>query len=174
MSYPPGLSAKLCSLDDLAARGAGLRKRGLTVVVAGGCFDLLHIGHVRTLQSARALGDYLIVLVNSDTSVRRLKGPGRPLIPEAERLEMLAAFACVDAVLLFDEDSPAPLLARLKPDVFCKGADYAPPGGKTLPPDEVAAMAAAGGRIEYLPLAPDNSTTAIIRRIMYMEGEPGL
>jgi rfaE bifunctional protein nucleotidyltransferase chain/domain len=159
----------LCPLDDLAARCARMRARGLTVVVTGGCFDLLHIGHVRTLQAARGFGDYLIVMVNSDASVRWLKGPGRPLIPESERLEMLAAFACVDAVVLFEGASPAPLLARLQPAVFCKGADYAPPLGKALPPEEVAIVAACGGRIEYLPLVPENSTSAIIRRILDQE-----
>jgi D-beta-D-heptose 7-phosphate kinase/D-beta-D-heptose 1-phosphate adenosyltransferase len=123
----------------------------------------LHVGHIRNLQAARDLGDRLIVGLNSDASVQQLKGPSRPIIPAAQRAEVLAALACVDHVVIFDELTAEASIARLKPDVYCKGADYAPPHGKPVP--EAAQVEAYGGRIAYLPLVPNASTTDIVQRI---------
>jgi rfaE bifunctional protein nucleotidyltransferase chain/domain len=134
------------------------------VVWTNGCFDLLHAGHARSLTAARNLGDVLVVGLNSDRSVRAIKGSCRPILPEAERAELLAAFACVDAVIIFDEDTPEAALRRLKPDVHCKGADYAPPHGKAVP--ERVVVEAYGGRVEFLPLLPGVSTTEIIQRLL--------
>jgi rfaE bifunctional protein nucleotidyltransferase chain/domain len=153
--------------DQLLARRAKWREHGATVVWTNGCFDLLHAGHLRSLRAARAEGDALVVGVNSDASVRGLKGPDRPIIPEAERAEIVAALECVDAVVIFDEPTPEAALARLRPDVHCKGADYAPPHGKPIP--EAAIVAGYGGRIAFLPLVPGVSTTDRLRRIREAE-----
>jgi rfaE bifunctional protein nucleotidyltransferase chain/domain len=139
------------------------RREGRQVVWTNGCFDLLHVGHLRSLRAARALGDVLVVGLNSDASVRRLKGPGRPILQAEERAELLAALECVDHVAVFAEDTPETVLARLQPDVHCKGADYAPPHGKHAP--EANVVAAYGGRVEFLPLVPGTSTSTIIERI---------
>ena len=139
------------------------KKEGKTVVWTNGCFDLLHVGHVRSLEAARRMGDVLIVGVNSDDSVRRIKGPGRPIVPAAERAEILAALSCVDHVVVFDETTPEEAISRWKPDVHCKGADYAPPDGKPIPEAEV--IEAYDGRIEFLPLSGSISTSDIIQRI---------
>lgn len=147
-------------LDDAAdpfALAAAARAAGGVVVAAGGCFDLLHAGHVRTLTAARALGDVLIVCINSDESVRRLKGPGRPLVEAAGRAAVLAALGCVDAVAVFAEDTPCELLERLRPDVWVKGGDYA---GAPLPEERV--LARWGGRSVLLPHHPGHSTTRLI------------
>src|SRR5437667_10359627 len=141
---------KAVSWDTLLEWRARARHANKTVVWTNGCFDLLHVGHVRNLQAARSRGDILVVGVNSDASVRQLKGPGRPLIPAAQRVEILAALEDVDYVVIFDELTPEAALARLQPDVHCKGADYAPPHGKPIP--EAPVVAAYGGRIEFLPL----------------------
>lgn len=130
---------------------------GGTVVATGGCFDLLHPGHVRLLRDARRLGDLLIVLLNSDTSIARLKGPGRPLQPLGDRAEVLAALDAVDAVVAFDEDIPVPLLCDLRPDIFAKGADYA---AADLP--EAAAARAWGGEVVVLPYRSGHSTTRLV------------
>jgi D-beta-D-heptose 7-phosphate kinase/D-beta-D-heptose 1-phosphate adenosyltransferase len=130
------------------------------VVATGGCFDLLHAGHVRTLEAARALGDCLIVCLNSDASVRRLKGPSRPVVREEDRLVVIAALGCVDAVTLFDDDTPRDLIARLLPDTLVKGGDYRP--------DEVVGRAeveAAGGRVEIIPFLDGRSTTGLIHKL---------
>src|SRR5262249_37021618 len=122
------------------------------------------------LQAARALGDILVVGVNSDASVRGLgKGPERPIVPQAERVELLAGLECVDYVVVFDEPTPREALLRLQPDVHCKGADYAPPHGKPVP--EADAVASFGGRIAYIPLFPGVSTTTIVQRIRERGGE---
>jgi rfaE bifunctional protein nucleotidyltransferase chain/domain len=164
-SIPLGSSSheKVSSLPALLSWRAAARREGKTVVWTNGCFDLLHVGHVRNLQAARLLGDFLIVGVNGDEAVRRLKGSGRPIVPGAERAEILAALACVDRVVVFEEPTPAESLAALQPDIHCKGADYAPPDGKPIP--EAAVVAAYGGRIEFLPLIPLTSTTRLIERI---------
>lgn len=136
---------------------AEVRAKGGTVVATGGCFDLLHAGHVSTLEAARALGDGLVVLMNSDASVRRLKGPDRPLVAERDRAAVLSALACVDAVVVFDEDTPEAALDRLRPDVFAKGGDYAM---GDLP--EVATMAGWGGQVVILPYVEGRSTTSLL------------
>jgi rfaE bifunctional protein nucleotidyltransferase chain/domain len=147
----------------LLVERAAWRRQGRVVVWTNGCFDLLHVGHLRNLQAARALGDVLVVGVNDDASVARLKGPGRPILPAAERAELLAGLACVDRVVLFGEDTPEAALARLEPDIHCKGADYAPPHGKPIP--EARIVEGYGGRVAFLPLLPGSSTTDLIERI---------
>ena len=139
---------------DLAQR---VRRQGGVVVAAGGCFDLLHAGHIQLLEAARALGDCLIVCLNSDRSVRRLKGPGRPVVGEQDRRRVVDALGCVDAVVVFDEDTPARVLERLRPHVFAKGADYAV---HDLP--ERAVLSRWGGRVAILPLSDGRSTTRLI------------
>ena len=137
-----------------------LRATGKEVVLTNGVFDLLHPGHVRYLQDARREGDALIVAVNSDRSVRAIKGPARPVNPEAERAEVLAALACVDAVVVFDEDDPQQIISRLQPDVLVKGADWAEHaiiGRETVE--------SRGGRVVRVPLAEGYSTSAIIKKI---------
>ena len=131
------------------------------MVATGGCFDLLHPGHVQTLQTARSLGDCLVVLLNDDASVRSLKGAGRPVVGQAERAAVLAALGCVDAVELFGEDTPIAALERLRPDVWVKGGDYA---GRELP--ESAALARWGGRAVVVPTLQGHSTTAILEEAM--------
>jgi rfaE bifunctional protein nucleotidyltransferase chain/domain len=142
-----------------------VRVSGGTVVATGGCFDLLHAGHVRMLQSARALGDCLVVCINSDRSVRALKGPGRPVVGEADRAAVLRALDCVDAVVVFDEPTPATALERLRPDVFVKGADYA---ARELPEAEV--LARWGGQVVTVPYVAGRSTTRLIREVSGVAG----
>jgi len=139
---------------ELAAR---VRSQGGTVVATGGCFDLLHAGHVRALEAARALGDCLIVCLNSDASVRRVKGPDRPLVPQDERAGVLAALRCVDAVTVFDEDDPRAVLRELRPHVWAKGGDYAI---AELP--EAATLTEWGGRAVVVPYVAGRSTTGLI------------
>jgi len=143
----------------LAADLGRLRQRGGSVVFTNGCFDLLHMGHVRYLQQARELGACLVVAVNSDDSVRRLKGPGRPVIGQAERAEMLAALECVDFVTLFDEDTPCELLELLKPDILVKGGATPVIVGRQI-------VEAYGGKVRRLDLVEGLSTTALIERIV--------
>jgi rfaE bifunctional protein nucleotidyltransferase chain/domain len=135
---------------------AGLRAAGGTVVATGGCFDLLHAGHLRSLRAARRHGDALVVCLNSDASVRRLKGPERPLMSQEDRVELLLALDCVDAVVVFDEDSPAQVLDRLRPDIWVKGGDYI---AELLP--EYETVARWGGRCVTVPLYPGRSTTSL-------------
>lgn len=136
------------------------RHANRTVVFTNGVFDLLHPGHVRYLQEARREGDVLIVAVNSDRSVRAIKGPSRPVNPEAERAEVVAALACVDAVVVFDEDTPRQVIGRLQPDVLVKGADWA--DDAIVGRDTVEAR---GGRVVRLAIAEGHSTSAIIKKI---------
>ena len=139
---------------------AGLRAEGRRLVFTNGCFDILHVGHVRYLAAAKSLGDALLVAVNSDRSVRALKGEGRPVMNEAERAEMLAALEAVDLVTVFDEDSPRKLIAELLPDVLVKGGDYAL--------EEIHGreeVETAGGRVHALPFVEGASTTGIIERV---------
>jgi D-glycero-beta-D-manno-heptose 1-phosphate adenylyltransferase len=137
-----------------------LRARARTIVFTNGVFDLLHPGHVRYLQQARALGDALIVGVNSDRSVRAIKGPTRPITPENERAELIAALACVDAAVVFDEDTPWQLIAALQPDVLVKGADWAEDAivGRDV-------VEARGGRVVRVPIESGYATTSLIDRI---------
>lgn len=152
----------------LAAAEAALcriRDGGGTVVAAGGCFDVLHAGHVAYLEAARRLGDGLLVLLNSDRSVRRRKGPGRPVTPQHDRARVLAGLSCVDAVAVFDEDDPGRLLDRLRPDIWTKGGDYA---GTDLPESRV--VRAYGGRVVLLPYLNGRSSSAILRRAAVRAG----
>ena len=137
-----------------------LRTAGKTVVFTNGVFDLLHPGHVRYLQHARTLGDALIVGVNSDRSVRAIKGPERPITPEQERAEILSALACVDAAVIFDEDTPHDLIAALQPDVLVKGADWAADAivGRDI-------VEGRGGKIVRVAIEPGHSTTTILEKI---------
>ncbi|MGY1631479.1 D-glycero-beta-D-manno-heptose 1-phosphate adenylyltransferase [Geodermatophilus sp. SYSU D01186] len=144
---------------DVDALLAGVRAAGGTVVATGGCFDLLHAGHVATLRAARGLGDCLVVCINSDESVRRLKGPSRPLVTAADRARVLEALEFVDAVVVFAEDTPAEVLDRLRPDVWAKGGDYA---GADLP--EAAVLRRWGGQAVVLPYLDGHSTTALVER----------
>jgi D-beta-D-heptose 7-phosphate kinase / D-beta-D-heptose 1-phosphate adenosyltransferase len=139
---------------------AAVRARNGTVVATGGCFDLVHAGHVATLRGARELGDCLVVCLNSDASVRRLKGPDRPLVGQADRASVVASLACVDAVVVFDEDTPEAALDRLRPDVFVKGGDRAL---SDLP--EAALLASWGGQAVILPYLPDRSTTRLMEEV---------
>jgi rfaE bifunctional protein nucleotidyltransferase chain/domain len=132
--------------------------QGGTVVATGGCFDLLHAGHVATLRSARQLGDCLVVCLNSDESVRRLKGPSRPLVPAADRARVLEALEFVDAVVVFDEDTPVEAIRRIRPHVWAKGGDYA---GSDVP--EAAVLAEWGGQAVVLPYLEGRSTTRIVQ-----------
>jgi len=152
------------SFAKLLAKRKAWQDRGLTVAWTNGVFDILHAGHIRSLEAARAIGDVLIVGLNSDHSVRQLKGVGRPILPQNERAELLAALRCVDAVLIFEETTPEGPLSRLKPDIHCKGADYAPPHGKAIPEKEL--VESYGGKVVFLPLLDDVSTTDIIQRIL--------
>ena len=144
------------SVTDLART---LRTGGRTLVATGGCFDIVHAGHVATLQAARRLGDTLVVLINSDASVRRLKGPQRPIVGQQDRARVLQALDCVDAVVIFDEDDPRRVLDRLRPDVWVKGGDY---GGTVLPESDV--VAAHGGSTVFVPYLSGHSTSSIIER----------
>ena len=155
-SPPEAAPPRRQSLSELAQT---LRGRSGTLVATGGCFDIVHAGHVATLQAARRLGNSLVVLVNSDASVARLKGPGRPVVNEQDRARVLQAFDCVDAVHIFDEDDPAHALAELRPDVWVKGGDY---GATELP--EAAVVESNGGRVVLLPYLSGRSTTSIIER----------
>ena len=142
---------------ELVAR---LRHSGKTVVFTNGVFDLLHPGHVRYLETARSLGDALIVGVNADASVRRNKGPSRPVTPEGERAEVLAALASVDAVVIFPEDTPAEIVRALQPDILVKGADW--PADQIVGRDTVEAR---GGRVVLVPVEAGHSTTTIVERV---------
>jgi D-beta-D-heptose 7-phosphate kinase/D-beta-D-heptose 1-phosphate adenosyltransferase len=151
---------KIVSRDELVELTGREKRNGRTVVFTNGCFDLLHPGHVRCLAEARALGDLLVVAVNSDRSVRGNKGPERPLVGEHDRAEVIAALASVDYVTIFDEPTPLELIARILPGVLVKGADWAP--DQVVGREEVEA---AGGRVLSIPLAPGYSTTRIVQRI---------
>ena len=148
------------SVDGAVAMAARLQSTGGTVVFTNGVFDLLHPGHVRYLQEARRLGDALIVGVNSDRSVRANKGPDRPIIPEAERAEVLSSLGCVDLAVVFDEDTPYALISRVQPDVLVKGADW--PEDAMIGRDIVEAR---GGRVVRIPFEAGYSTTRIIEKI---------
>ena len=152
--------SKFYTREALLAARTEWKRAGKIVVFTNGCYDLLHPGHIRLLERARALGDVLILALNSDSSVRRLKGPSRPLIPEADRVEVACGLAAVDAVTLFDEDTPRELIAQVLPDVLVKGADWAHfIAGR----EEVEA---AGGRVYALALEPGYSTTGIVETIL--------
>jgi len=146
--------------QEAVAFVAGRRGAGETVVFTNGVFDLLHVGHLRYLQQARALGGALVVGINSDRSVGIVKGPGRPITPEDERAEILSALACVDAVVVFDEPTPHELIAALQPDILVKGADWA--ADAIVGRDVVEAR---GGRVVRIPIEGGHSTSALVERI---------
>jgi D-beta-D-heptose 7-phosphate kinase / D-beta-D-heptose 1-phosphate adenosyltransferase len=155
-----GIGSSPLSIEPALALAERVRRHGGTVVASGGCFDLLHVGHLRTLEAARGLGDCLVVLLNGDSSVRRLKGADRPLVGELERAAMLAALACVDEIAIFDEPDPVEALALLRPDVWAKGGDYE---AGELP--ESKAVASWGGRTAILPYLAGRSTTGLIEEV---------
>ena len=157
LGLPPRPEPAARDEGDALAVARAVRGAGGTVVATGGCFDLLHPGHIRSLEAARALGDCLVVCLNSDASVRRLKGEGRPVVGQDDRAAVLRALRCVDAVLVFDEDTPAEALERLRPDVWAKGGDYA---GRALP--EAAVVERWGGRAVVLPFVDGKSSTRLI------------
>jgi D-glycero-beta-D-manno-heptose 1-phosphate adenylyltransferase len=159
------LHPEILTLDEAILQFGREKRNGRRVVFTNGCFDLLHPGHIGSLEAARALGDALIVGLNSDAGVRQLKGAGRPVLPERERAEILAALECVDAVVIFDEPTPREVIARLLPDVLVKGGDW--PGDQIVGREEVEA---AGGRVVSTPVVSGYSTTAILRKIR--EGLP--
>jgi D-beta-D-heptose 7-phosphate kinase/D-beta-D-heptose 1-phosphate adenosyltransferase len=151
---------KIKTLEKTKAQCQRLKASGKKVVFTNGCFDLLHPGHTRYLCAARELGDHLVVAVNSDRSVRVIKGPKRPLLPEQVRAELLAALSCVDTVFIFDEDNPLSVIQQLLPDVLVKGGDWAE--------DEIIGsdvVKAAGGKVERIPFVEDFSTTDLIEKI---------
>jgi D-beta-D-heptose 7-phosphate kinase / D-beta-D-heptose 1-phosphate adenosyltransferase len=153
--------------DELARRLALYRRQGRRVVLTNGCFDILHRGHIAYLNEAKSLGDVLVVGVNSDRSVRRLKGPERPINGLEDRVEVLAALSCIDHVVAFEEDTPVDLIGRLRPDVFVKGGDYT---ADMLP--EAPVVEALGGVVRILPYVRDRSTTSIIARLRAAGGDP--
>jgi D-beta-D-heptose 7-phosphate kinase/D-beta-D-heptose 1-phosphate adenosyltransferase len=155
------LTAKLGSLAETVAWRQRQRDAGRTVVLTNGCFDLLHRGHVDLLREARAQGDALVVAVNDDASMRRLKGPSRPLVPEEDRAELLAALEMVDRVVFFGEDTPAEIIAALLPDVLVKGADYEL--------DQIVGrhtVEEAGGRVHRVRLTAGRSTRDLVRLVL--------
>ena len=159
------MTEKLKSLSELTAIAAQARAKGQIVVFTNGCFDLLHRGHVHTLRQAKATGDMLIVAVNSDRSVRTIKTPQRPILPETDRLELIAAMEMVDYVILFDEPDPYNLIAAIKPQVLAKGGDWS--SDNIIGADIVEA---AGGRVVVIPYLKGFSTTEIIERIRNSDG----
>lgn len=151
---------KVAKRMELKALGESLRLSGKQVVTTNGCFDILHVGHVRILQQARMMGDVLVVAINSDESVRKLKGPQRPINSQEDRAEVLAALSCVDFVTIFGEDTPVEVLKEIKPDIHVKGADYKPENLAETPVVE-----SFGGRVEILQLVPGKSTTNLVSKI---------
>lgn len=152
---------KLVSLKKLASEVRRLRRKGKRIVFTNGCFDIIHAGHVRYLTKARSLGDALVVGLNSDSSVRAIKGPSRPIVPEKERAEVMSALSCVDYVVLFSGPTPIKLIEALRPDVLAKGADWA---AKDIVGGDIVRK--GGGRIARVRLVKGKSTTNIIKRIL--------
>ena len=160
------MSEKILEREALKETVRSLKEGGNKIVFTNGCFELLHIGHVQYLQAARAEGDVLVVGMNSDHSVRQIKGPRRPVVPENERAEVLASLACVDFVSLFDEPDPLAIISSLLPDVLVKGADWAEDAivGRDI-------VEAHGGRVVRIPLTRGASTTSIIEKILANYGK---
>lgn len=150
----------LINRNELNALLTKLRSEGKTIVTTNGCFDILHVGHVRYLEKTKTFADVLIVALNSDKSVKSIKGDSRPINKEEDRAEVLSALRCVDYVVLFDEDSPIDLLLQIKPDVYTKGADYTV---ETLP--EAKPIMENGGRVEFISFVEGKSTTSIINKM---------
>jgi D-beta-D-heptose 7-phosphate kinase/D-beta-D-heptose 1-phosphate adenosyltransferase len=160
MSAPTLARSKVKSLAALVRAVRGAQRQGQRVVFTNGCFDLLHLGHVRYLEEARSLGDRLVVAINSDASVRKLKGPARPVVPQRQRAEVLAALAAVDFVLIFTEADPLRVIRAVQPDVLVKGGDWSV--DRIVGADVVRAR---GGAVRSLPYVDGVSTTALLKRI---------
>ena len=158
----PAMSGQIVGLNDAPAFRAELRKQRRKVVVTNGCFDLLHVGHLRYLTEAKAFGDFLWVGLNGDASVKDLKGPGRPLVPEADRAELLAAWRVVDAVTIFPDVRATVFLRAARPDIYVKGGDYTV---ASLNPEEAAALEACGAKVEIVKLVPGKSTTKLVEKM---------
>ena len=166
---------KIRGRDEIAREVQRRQQTGERGVFTNGCFDLLHLGHVRYLQEARALGDFLIVGLNSDESVRLLKGPGRPLMLESERAEILAALACIDYITIFGERTAGPLVEHVRPAIYVKGGDYALAGDTPEVPDsdrlpEAKVVQAYGGVVRLIPYLPHHSTSELIAAIKQLPG----
>ncbi|MGE3912076.1 MAG: adenylyltransferase/cytidyltransferase family protein [Chloroflexota bacterium] len=157
----PRAAEKVLSLNTLLAAIGPRRAAGQRIALTNGAFDLVHVGHLRSLEQARAHGDLLIVGVNSDASVRRYKSPDRPIVPEADRAELIAGLACVDYVVIFDESTAERLLDAVRPDVYVKGAEYV-----TRPFPERAVVDGYGGRVVLVELEAGRSTSGLIERIL--------
>jgi rfaE bifunctional protein nucleotidyltransferase chain/domain len=155
-------TGKILTLDEVASYRAILRKEGRKVVATNGCFDLLHVGHLRYLTDARGFGDFLWVGLNGDASVRELKGPGRPLVPEADRAELLAAWRVVDAVTIFPEVRATTFLRAVQPDIYVKGGDYT---AESLDAGEAAVLRECGARNEIVRLVPGRSTSNLVKKM---------
>ena len=160
------MSSKIVDLEELSDRSEKLRVAGKKLVVTNGCFDLLHVGHVHYLQAARALGDFLVVGLNSDHSVRELKGSGRPIMTESDRAEVLAALGCVDLVTIFPEIRATRFLAAARPAVYVKGGDYS---SETLNQEERAALKQIGAEIRLIPFEAGYSTSQLLEQIRRIE-----
>lgn len=156
------MNPKILSLAEMRKRGEEIRQARQKMVLTNGCFDLLHVGHVRYLQEARRLGDFLVVAVNGDKSVRKLKGDNRPINAAEDRAEILAALECVDFVTTFPEPRVTAVIEALRPAIYVKGGDYT---AETLDPEEVAALRKVGAEVRTLRLVPGKSTSAIIQRM---------
>lgn len=162
MEAGPVVSGVVLGEGEAAAWAAQLRAAGKIVVFTNGCFDLLHRGHVDYLQRARILGDALVVGLNGDGSVRQLKGPGRPILPEADRAAVLAALRAVDVVVIFHQPTAEALVAAVQPAIYVKGGDWGP--GQRTPP-EAAVVLSYGGRVQFIPYLPGRSTSEIVAQI---------
>ena len=160
MPHASDMNARIVTERELEELLEAERERGRTIAFANGAFDVLHVGHIRYLQAAAGVADVLVVAVNSDESVRMLKGEGRPVVPEAERAEMVSAIRGVSFVTIFSEKSPARLLETLRPDFHCKGTDYTP---DSVPEADV--VRAYGGRVVIVGDPKDHSTTEILRKL---------
>jgi len=156
------MSEKIVDLEELSKRSEKLRAAGKKLVATNGCFDLLHVGHVRYLQAARALGDLLAVGLNSDRSVRELKGKGRPITTERDRAEILAALECVDLVAIFPEARATEFIAASHPDIYVKGGDYTP---ETLNEEERRLLTEINAEIRIIPFQPGYSTSGLLEQI---------
>ena len=161
MVSPPMSAGKIVTAEELARVRDQFAAEGKKLVLTNGCFDILHVGHVRCLQGARAIGDALVVALNGDASVRALKGPTRPINSEADRAEVIAALECVDYVIIFPEVRLVGVIETVRPQIYAKGGDYSP---DTLEKTERAALDAAGSEIRFIPLVPGRSTTNIIAK----------
>lgn len=157
-------TSKILTLDEVPAWTTALKAQGKIVVATNGCFDLLHVGHVRYLEAARRLGDVLLVGLNSDASVGSLKGPGRPINNEADRAEVIAGLEAVGGVVIFSDTTATKFLAAATPHIYVKGGDYTE---AALNQEEVGAVRNGGGTVRILPLVPGKSTTALVQQLCH-------